>query len=55
MKEKKQRRKYDAEFKAEVLKMMSNGQSARDISQKLDVGEESDLSVESAAKGKFRG
>ena len=39
MKEKKQRRKYDAEFKAEVLKMMSNGQSARDISQKLDVGE----------------
>ncbi len=39
MKEKKQRRKYDAEFKAEVLKMMSNGQSARDISQKLDIGE----------------
>lgn len=39
MNQKKQRRKYDAEFKAEVLKMLFNGQSARHISQKLDVGE----------------
>lgn len=39
MKEKKQRRKYDGEFKAEVLKMLADGQSARHISQKLDVGE----------------
>jgi transposase len=35
----KKRRKYDADFKAEVLKMIDNGQSATQISQKLGLGE----------------
>lgn len=36
---KKKRRKYDAEYKAEVLKMLASGQSAPQIAQKLGIGE----------------
>lgn len=35
----KKRRKYDAEFKGEVLKMLSSGQSAAWISERLGMGE----------------
>jgi transposase len=35
----KKRRKYDADFKAEVLKMLACGQSATRISEKLGMGE----------------
>jgi transposase len=34
-----QRRKYDAEFKAEVLKMVANGQSVAYVSQALGISE----------------
>ena len=33
------RRKYDSEFKEEVLKMISNGRPVREISESLGVGE----------------
>jgi transposase len=35
----KKRRKYDEDFKAEVLKMVENGQSISTISQSLGIGE----------------
>ena len=35
----KKRRKYDADFKAEVLKMLASGQSAARISEKPGMGE----------------
>lgn len=35
----KKRRKYDADFKAEVLKMLASGQGAARISEKLGLGE----------------
>ena len=35
----KKRRKYDADFKAEVLKMLASGQTAAQISEKLGMGE----------------
>jgi transposase len=38
-KPKRKRRKYDADYKSEVLKMLSNGQSAPQIAQKLGIGE----------------
>ncbi|MDB5119727.1 MAG: transposase family protein [Sphingobacteriales bacterium] len=34
----KKRRKYDADFKREVLTMVSNGRSVLDISQSLGIG-----------------
>jgi transposase len=34
-----QRRKYDAEFKTEVLKMVANGQSVAYVSQALGISE----------------
>lgn len=34
----KKRRKYDADFKQEVLTMISNGRSVLDISQSLGIG-----------------
>jgi transposase len=34
-----QRRKYDADFKAEVLKMVANGQSVAYVSQALGISE----------------
>ena len=42
MKEKTQgakRRKYDASFKEEVLKMIHNGRSASEVAQSLGIGE----------------
>jgi transposase len=36
---KKPRRKYDATFREEVLKMVFNGRPVKDISQALGVGE----------------
>jgi transposase len=33
------RRKYDSEFKEEVLKMISNGRPVREVSESLGVGE----------------
>jgi len=42
MKKKKEgsgRRKYDSEFKEEVLKMISNGRPVREISASLGIGE----------------
>lgn len=35
----KKRRKYDEDFKAEVLKMIENGQSISTVSQSLGIGE----------------
>jgi transposase len=35
----KKRRKYDEDFKAEVLKMIENGQAIRTVSQSLGIGE----------------
>jgi transposase len=35
----KTRRKYDADFKAEVLKMLANGQTATYIAQSLGISE----------------
>jgi transposase len=35
----KKRRKYDADFKAEVLKMLANGQSVAYIAQSLGISE----------------
>jgi transposase len=35
----KKRRKYDEDFKAEVLKMIENGQSISAVSQSLGIGE----------------
>lgn len=34
----KKRRKYDADFKQEVLKMVANGRSVQDISNSLGIG-----------------
>jgi transposase len=42
MKEKKnkvQRRKYDTEFKQQVLQMISNGRSVREVAESLGIGE----------------
>ncbi len=42
MKEKKskaQRRKYDAEFKQQVLQMIANGRSVREVAESLGIGE----------------
>jgi transposase len=36
---KKTRRKYDATFREEVLKMVANGRPVKDVSQALGVGE----------------
>jgi transposase len=38
-KHKKKRRKYDNEFKSEVLKMLASGQSAPHIARSLGIGE----------------
>ncbi|WP_040586275.1 transposase [Spirosoma luteum] len=35
----KTRRKYDADFKAEVLKMLANGQTASYVAQSLGISE----------------
>lgn len=35
----KKRRKYDAEFKAEVLRMVANGQSAPQVAKALGISE----------------
>ncbi len=35
----KKRRKYDADFKAEVLKMVASGKPVTEISQALGIGE----------------
>jgi transposase len=35
----RKRRKYDEDFKAEVLKMIENGQSISTVSQSLGIGE----------------
>lgn len=34
-----QRRKYDAAFKQEVVKMVINGRSAKEVAQSLGIGE----------------
>ncbi len=42
MKEKKgkeQRRKYDAEFKQQVLQMIANGRPVREVAESLGIGE----------------
>jgi transposase len=42
MKEKKsksQRRKYDSDFKQQVLQMISNGRSVKEVAESLDIGE----------------
>jgi transposase len=42
MKEKKSkqvRRKYDADFKQQVLQMISNGRSIREVAESLGIGE----------------
>ena len=42
MKEKKnkeQRRKYDTEFKQQVLQMISNGRPVREVAESLGIGE----------------
>ncbi len=41
MKEKKkaQRRKYDAEFKQQVLQMIGNGRPVREVAESLGIGE----------------
>lgn len=38
-KKSKLRRKYDADFKAQVLKMVANGQPVSQIAQALQIGE----------------
>ncbi|RFM29245.1 transposase [Chitinophaga silvisoli] len=38
-KTKKTRRKYDASFKAEVIKMLYSGRSISDIAQSMGIGE----------------
>lgn len=38
-KTKKTRRKYDATFKAEVIKMVSSGRSVSDVAQSMGIGE----------------
>ncbi len=35
----KKRRKYDADFKSEVIKMVASGRSVVEVSQALDIGE----------------
>jgi len=55
MEEKKKvqlRRKYDAEFKAEVLKMVSNGQAVAYVSQALGVSENLSAAGNKVQKGK---
>jgi transposase len=39
VKKTKLRRKYDADFKAQVLKMVANGQPVSQIAQSLSIGE----------------
>lgn len=48
----KGRRKYDATFKKEVLKMVSSGQSVSHISKALGIGENMIYRWKSATKGK---
>jgi transposase len=36
---KEQRRKYDAEFKQQVLQMVSNGRPVREVAESLGIGE----------------
>jgi len=53
MKEKKQglrRRKYDANFKTELLKMVANGQSVAYISQALGVSDNDGIINKSSTK-----
>jgi transposase len=38
-KTKKTRRKYDATFKAEVIKMVSSGRSVSDVAESMGIGE----------------
>ena len=45
------RRKYDAEFKAEVLKMLANGQSVPYVSQALGISEALIYKWKQRAKG----
>jgi transposase len=45
----KKRRKYDEDFKAEVLKMVENGQAVSQISKSLGVSENPDLRLEEQA------
>jgi len=55
MEEKKKvqsRRKYDAEFKAEVLKMVSSGQAVAYVSQALGVSENLIYRWKQSTKGK---
>lgn len=40
------RRKYDASFKEEVMKMIHNGRSASEVAQSLGYWRESDLQME---------
>ena len=53
---KKKRRKYDATFKQEVLKMLSNGQSVSYISKALGIGENLiyDWKTQAGLKGKTK-
>ncbi len=46
------RRKYDAEFKAEVLKMVSSGQAVAYVSQALGVSESLIYRWKQSTKGK---
>src|SRR6476620_1450044 len=46
------RRKYDAEFKAEILKMVSNGQTVPYVSNALGVSENLIYRWKSQTKGK---
>jgi len=46
------RRKYDAEFKAEILKMVANGQSVSYVSKALGVSENLIYRWKSQTKGK---
>ncbi len=46
------RRKYDAEFKAEILKMVANGQTVPYVSKALGVSENLIYRWKSATKGK---
>ncbi len=46
------RRKYDSEFKEEVLKMISNGRPVREVSESLGVGENLIYRWKSLSSGK---
>ncbi len=46
---KSSRRKYDVDFKKEVIRMIESGRSVPDVAQSLGIGTNSDLSMAKSA------